>query len=971
MHKRKLPNGFTFDLHTIFQAFNLVDHGESVDVSGQGTIRCPSPDHTDKKPSCVVFPDGWVHCHGCKYSAFIDKAISQYDANVKKSHTPFSAESVWIQICNMFPELQQYSYIPLNDSLLLEGREHWNLYQDSIWEKVLNPRGIYNYDIDFGCNKSGTVLEIPVYDKLGNLINIRYYRPNPDKGQKKFWNHRDAVFPAFPYPISQLNNVEDQDTLIITGGELKAIACIEACEREGLTSVKAISFTSGESHVPGELLKTVCLNNWAYIHICYDIDEAGVKGAKILQQHLLDQIAYDRKETAVGIINLPLDKAKYPTGDVNDYLADRGLLGGLLPDAMRTAETPSDIMANEVRAYDLSKSIKTSVTEWVENTINPSTVYSIDGLVSETAQEPRIKIPYKFKIKCRRDQRDCAKCPRFTCDSQTVFQIDIVGDYVLTHDEKFADKAVLQRVGVPETCKGCKIDKEDNSFEQRSISEFAITSPSVGNNNQRHTIRCVQFHEEGQSLSPGGRYRFQGAVTGSSHALFHVIKNQHYYQEVLNSIDYEQIKERAQPVTITPSAIKYKLELLADDISKLIGIVQRQRTVLYTDLVYHSAAEVTNQRGKPELGALQMLIVGDSGTGKSSIMSSLASYYDKGEIVDCANSTYAGLAAGVSPDSKASIRWGALVTNDKGLVVLEELAELNKGKENADILNALKQVRSSGKMQINKIAKGVANARCRIIAVSNASQEISRFNRGWEALCDVSPDPASLRRFGFVQVLKSLDAPLDPFPILPERINQETDRQLVVWAWTREPQHIIIPRETYLQLSTHSRYLQEEYGSAQISPIGNFIGETLKKIAVAVAIRTFSSTDNIHVNVHPAHVDVAFQLLEDMYSDPDLGISQMLLKAEVNRKIRRLESRLEAHPSTGALIWRLAIGNQRSESDRDLFSDSDWLVANRIASWNRQKLVLDEAIRTAVLDKQIELPNLQEDDFDRTNRGEI
>jgi DNA replicative helicase MCM subunit Mcm2 (Cdc46/Mcm family) len=78
-------------------------------------------------------------------------------------------------------------------------------------------------------------------------------------------------------------------------------------------------------------------------------------------------------------------------------------------------------------------------------------------------------------------------------------------------------------------------------------------------------------------------------------------------------------------------------------------------------------------------GWLELLIIGDTRTGKSEVAVRLCKFFNAGEVVSCEAASFAGIIGGLQQYGGAkewSINWGAIPINDRRLVVLDECGGL-------------------------------------------------------------------------------------------------------------------------------------------------------------------------------------------------------------------------------------------------------------------------------------------------------
>lgn len=110
-----------------------------------------------------------------------------------------------------------------------------------------------------------------------------------------------------------------------------------------------------------------------------------------------------------------------------------------------------------------------------------------------------------------------------------------------------------------------------------------------------------------------------------------------------------------------------------------------------------------------------MLIIGDSGQAKTTLVEKLMQHYRLGELLSGESSTRTGLVYSMQQTgSNWMLIWGAYPLNDGGLITIDELSGIE-----ADVLAKMSDVRSSGIAKANGVITAETSARTRAIFISN------------------------------------------------------------------------------------------------------------------------------------------------------------------------------------------------------------------------------------------------------------
>jgi P4 family phage/plasmid primase-like protien len=130
----------------------------------------------------------------------------------------------------------------------------------------------------FGLRADGNRIGFPVLDLAGEEVNVRRHLPDPPPNTPKMLNTTGQGSPTRLYPIEVLRDASVDAWVIVGGGELDALAAIDA----GLV---AVCGTNGELSVPRDDQREILRGR--HVAIALDADGAGRKAAKVWAQKLL------------------------------------------------------------------------------------------------------------------------------------------------------------------------------------------------------------------------------------------------------------------------------------------------------------------------------------------------------------------------------------------------------------------------------------------------------------------------------------------------------------------------------------------------------------------------------------------------------------------------------------------------------------------------------------------------------------
>lgn len=267
-------------------------------------LRAPCPYHQDKNPSFSVnlstgvykcFKPGCKLFHGGNIQTFlsiiegisIDEADARVKADAKNAPEEEAPEDrVKVKAAKAFPFAQEHILqrveALMNDKEVLDG-----LIQNTKWTMDTIKR------FEIGYDRASKRFWIPIKEN-NRIVNIRRYHPNADPKVLNITGFGEARL----FPFANLENRE----LFLMEGEKD---CILANQH----GFNAITVTSGAGTFTSAWKQYFVDKD---VVICYDIDEAGVLGAK----KVADNIAPVAR--SLRVVALPIDTP--PNGDYTDYI---------------------------------------------------------------------------------------------------------------------------------------------------------------------------------------------------------------------------------------------------------------------------------------------------------------------------------------------------------------------------------------------------------------------------------------------------------------------------------------------------------------------------------------------------------------------------------------------------------------------------------------------------------------------------
>lgn len=326
----------------------------------------------------------------------------------------------------------------------------------------------------------------------------------------------------------------------------------------------------------------------------------------------------------------------------------------------------------------------------------------------------------------------------------------------------------------------------------------------------------------------------------------------------------------------------------------IVGKFAMDKIFFTTDLYYHTPLQF-NYGNRLTRGYLDVMIIGETRTGKSKTAESLLKLYQLGTFLSLKTSTTVGLIGGSKNTNGGG--WkntiGAIPRNHEGAVIMEEF---QGAPEN--FISSITDIRTSNKVRIVR-ADGelVVDAKVRMLTLSNqqstreGTKPLRSYPNGVEVvreLVGASEDISRYDFFALVEEPSEYTSPfaesdmLDAFPV-----NAYQDR--VRWAWSRKPENIIFEEGVEKYIWEQAQALNATF-NCHIKFFGSEADLKLARVSVATA-SCVCSTDNEFQNVivKKEHVDWAVQWFNKLY---DNGLFRLKEYADEERSYAEVDDEL-------------------------------------------------------------------------------
>lgn len=833
-------------------------------VSGeQSYARCPMHHDTNASFTVNMTTDEW-YCHGCgcggKYVEFIER---YYDVG---RTVAVEAVKQWEQRGKFPFPTEQY----VEDCMA-------RLQSKPAEIKVLNDFGITDEIIKkYRLGYDDLRITIPVYSKTDKLINVRKYLPPHRRLEGstnvKVLGVRGCNETRF-FPYDSLS--PDKDTVYIVEGEKDCLVALS----QGLNAVTG----TGGSNIPAHEEQ---LFEGKEVYIMTDNDPTG---SRVAAQYIK---ALSGVAKTLKIIKLPVKDftdywMEYHNTDLEQYTAD-----AVEPCAIRD-------MADE--STSLSKS------EYVENL---NAWMTLENMCVIGVDPKTYTVPNRLKVRC--NNQSCTKPCRVGV-AKTPEEIDIDPRQIL----QFVDSSDDVQDKYLKKLFSCKsIGSEPASYVNVQKLMFQETASFTdGMEDATYEPRYGIYLYEETRLIPTVKYNFIACrVTDPrSQQNYYVIKN----AEPVASAVEECKPENVEYFKACARECKNADELIRFHYAKWeksLGIEGRPDLFGTLLLTYSSITEIPWKGGIIK-GWLDSMVIGDTRTGKSQMAQRFVKCVQMGSYINGENARRTGVIGGVQRSGDSwIITWGAIPMNDKGLLVIDEAS----GLEVEDI-KELSATRSSGAVTINKIAKGEAKARTRLIWLSNprSGRNIEDFYwKGYGAFTEYIPVVEDQARYDLV-----LSAARDDVKELKGLVDENVDvskyRGLFSFAWTVAKEEIVIANDTAQEVEKVVKDLSHKYDGGPLV-VSVAVHEKLLRLSCAFATLCGSIVGKRLV-IQPIHVRYAQEFLEATLNKPTLDYKSFIEESkrasrEKQQNVDYIRKLVAAYPAIKVLLSAQRFkGNQVQE----------------------------------------------------------
>lgn len=827
---------------------------------------------TDNNPSFTVnLAKGTYYCNSCHSKGNI--------YTFYKERYNLKPEEAWLKLGDALniprPDGSKPTRPDIETGLVADYHSRLMKLTGPIRTMLRERRGLVDKTlVEFQLGWDGDRLTIPIYDEYNTLVNFRRYKWNSNEDQFKVLNYTDEHNNSYgEVRIFGIDRVLDDsiDYLVWCEGEMDRILC----EQMGFP---AACPTSGAGTWKPDWTKL--FKSKKRVYLAQDNDEAGRNATSKLCEKLY-------RVTDVYVVNWP---EHFPVkGDITDFFTK----------CNQTAEDFRILLDNATKYVDPSQEgaevLDDSESEEVHlaNSSDASNFgkhLRIPVMVSGKDTSPFV-CPKDVKVSCGDsadgENKKCATCSlavnageikrTFTSKDQEIMKF-------IKCTEKQQRANILETLGVNARCP--MFNMEITSY--MNLEELRLIPKAEANfgfsKEHEYVVRTGYF--VGSNLMTNRRYTMLGYMYPEPNTQYatYVFDQARPEKDMISDFELdEEALAYLQLFKQKPGqSVREKFEEIHTDLERNVTFIWERKNVAFAvDLIYHTVLNFYFQEQYVKRGWGELLIIGDSGQAKTTIVERMMQHYRLGELHSGESSRRTGLVYSMQQTNKRwFLVWGAFPLNDGGLITIDELSGLAE-----DELAVMSDVRSSGIAKATGVITAETTSRTRAIFISNPrnGRQLNAETYGVSAVLKLMGKAEDVRRLDIAMAVASGDVDpalvnqsLKDIPKVPHVYTSNACNTRVLWAWSRRPEDVVFTSEATEQILKKATEMGAKYSSKV--PVVEAADQRIKiaRLSVAAACCVFSSDETGQkVIVKPEHVDFVVDFMNELYSTKSFGYDRL------------------------------------------------------------------------------------------------
>jgi len=332
---------------------------------------------------------------------------------------------------------------------------------------------------------------------------------------------------------------------------------------------------------------------------------------------------------------------------------------------------------------------------------------------------------------------------------------------------------------------------------------------------------------------------------------------------LLDKPEIDRLKKLFNPKSDNPNDILKKHDSLVNILAhNITGIYGRSHFHSLVDLTFHSPLQI-KFGGQLINTYMELLVVGDTNTGKNQVVQDMMDYYGLGVLFDSAATTKVGLIGGII--FKKEFGWGEWVRQHGGLLGLDEGTHL---AENMDHYRAVRDGRADY-CKADHREQTVCRTRL-IILANDPGGYLYKHAYPIASLLDLFYKEADISRFTAVIIMREEDNPLDLINSnkdlrIKTNITKKDFRKKALFSWSLKPEDIIFIKEAVEACNELAKKMSDKY-SPTIPLVQSAVQrKKLASLSTSLAAQLFNYKDG-KLYVTAGYVRAAAKLLDNIYS---------------------------------------------------------------------------------------------------------
>jgi hypothetical protein len=720
-------------------------------------------------------------------------------------------------------------------------------YMDFLHERGLSDETIEKYKLAY----AGDGIMYPVFI-YGQLCDVRTYMPDQTPKMRSKKGASPLLFPFDDWLA------DERDTLLCAG-ENDALLARQL-------GFNAVTVTGGEGTFPKVFTNLFADKN---VYICYDCDEAGRRGSRT--------VAFLLKEAGanVRIVDLDLEGTK-ESKDLTDYIIKHNHTAEDLYNQIQASQTYSEELFKEDKNITYPVINLWDVAEGRYSGKRVSARVLLSGKYDSPMQTPTA-IEWECNNPNLMSERSpCQTCPFIHKNGWWTLGENLKDVMELVDvNDKQQNAAIDKFIGLPPKCPGVR-----KTIKARKPVHKVIFTPDVPSEEGEEYRAIEQYaYTVGLNLEDGQRYRaffrpYAHPLDGQR--VFMIVDKVEESDNAINA--FEMNDEIAEQLKVFQGDPAIMMAQRAEQFHNFTKIFKPNPMIANAvDLMYHSPLRF-RFNGREMKGYPEILIVGESRTGKTETGLMFQRYVGIGNFMALKGATTAGVLGGADKLTTGGfkISWGTVPRNHKGLVIMDELSGMSR-----EVMASLTAMRSERVATVHKITRGKAPAETRLLWFSNPrvnangqSTNIKDYPTGVHIMLDLIGSDEDIARFDLCMLVvkEQNSSPLDNPDT--QAYSPEIYANLIKWVWTRTSDQIVFADGVEEYIIQVANELNEKYDT-DIKLFGAEAWKKVARVSVACAGCTFSCTSDFHsLVVTKRHVDWAVDFFRRTYDNSNFRLAE-------------------------------------------------------------------------------------------------